>query len=60
VPVKYRIPLDPVDVTLAAGHRLRVAIYSADPAVHEPLLVPAINSLYHDAEHPSRLRVTVR
>lgn len=57
--VRYRIPIEPVGVTLPEGHRLRVAIYSADIAVHEPLLISAANTVYHDADHPSVLRFTV-
>jgi putative CocE/NonD family hydrolase len=58
VPLSYRIPLAPVGLTLPPGHRLRVAIYSADPAVHEPLLEPATNTVLHDRAHPAVLRLT--
>jgi hypothetical protein len=58
VPLSYRIPLAPVGITLPVGHRLRVAIYSADPAVHEPLLEPATNTVLHDGAHPAVLRLT--
>jgi putative CocE/NonD family hydrolase len=58
-PVQYRVPLDPVGVTLAAGHRLRVAISSADPTVHEPLLQPAWNTVHHSGTRPSFLRMSV-
>jgi hypothetical protein len=58
VPVRYQVPIQPVGVTLPAGHRLRVAIYSADPAVHEPLAIPAINTVFHDPGYRSVLRVT--
>jgi putative CocE/NonD family hydrolase len=57
-PVRYRIPISPIAATLGTGHRLRVAIYSADAAVHEPLLEPATNSLLHDGAHPSALRIS--
>jgi predicted acyl esterase len=57
-PLSYRVPLAPVGLTLAPGHRLRVAIYSADPAVHEPLLEPATNTVLHDRAHPAVLRLT--
>jgi uncharacterized protein len=58
-PVLYRIPIDPLGVTLAPGDRLRIAVYSADPLVHEPLTEPAVNSILHDGDHPSRLRLTM-
>lgn len=57
-PVLYRIPIAPAGLTLRAGHRLRLAVYSADPAVHEPLAEPATNSLLHDRAHPSVLRIS--
>ncbi|MEY2448126.1 MAG: uncharacterized protein QOH79_1602 [Acidimicrobiaceae bacterium] len=58
-PVHVRVPIDPVDTTLAAGHRLRISISSADVAVHQPLAAPSINTILHDRGHPSTLFVSV-
>jgi putative CocE/NonD family hydrolase len=56
--VRYRIPMSPVGLTLPVGHRLRLAVYSADTTVHEPLAEPATNTLLHDSEHPSVLLIS--
>jgi putative CocE/NonD family hydrolase len=58
-PTEYRIPIEPAGRTLAPGHRLRLSISSSDIAVHQPLPVPAWNTILHDREHPSVLRLQV-
>jgi uncharacterized protein len=59
-PTRYRVPIWHIANTIKPGHRLRIQLASADTPTHEPLPYPAVNTVLHDAEHPSVLRVAVR
>jgi uncharacterized protein len=64
---EYEIDLGPVGVRFLAGHRIRVEIASASFAQFDPNMntghvfgedvrgVPAIQRIFHDAEHPSHV-----
>ncbi|MGH2830969.1 MAG: CocE/NonD family hydrolase C-terminal non-catalytic domain-containing protein, partial [Actinomycetota bacterium] len=60
VPIRYRIDIWPTAATIAAGHRLRIAIASSDVPNHEPLVQVARNTIHHDDLYPSTLTVTTR
>lgn len=45
----YDIEIWPTAKTFAPGHRLRIAIYSADTPNHLNLLKPALNTVHHRA-----------
>lgn len=47
-PHRYRIDLWPTAWTVKPGHRLRMAISSADTPTHAPSPHPAINTVFHD------------
>ena len=56
---KYLVEVFPVGHVFRPGHRLVLKLHTP-PAVdsyyvYVPKRVPAINTLHHDAEHPSRL-----
>lgn len=58
-PREYAIEIWPAGKTFARGHKIRIDISSADTPNHLTLLKPAINTLYHDATHPSYLSIPV-
>jgi hypothetical protein len=60
VAVEYRIDVWGIFDTLGPGHRLRIDLSSADIPNHAPQPLPARNTVFHDAAHPSELMVTVR
>jgi predicted acyl esterase len=46
--------------TLAPCHRLRLWLSSSDTPNHEPLPVAGLNLIFHDAQHPSQLILSLR
>lgn len=68
---KFRIELNPTSILFTKGHRIRVDISSSNfprfdvnPNTGEPLnnnrrTAVALNSIYHDAEHPSNIELPV-
>jgi len=68
---KFRIELNPTSILFTKGHRIRVDISSSNfprfdvnPNTGEPLnnnrrTAIAVNSIYHDAEHPSNIELPV-
>lgn len=66
---RFQIELDPTSLLFAKGHRIRVDISSSNfprfdvnPNTGEPLnenrrTVVAINTIYHDIEHPSAIEL---
>lgn len=58
-PLKYRIDIWHTAYELQKGHRLRVTIMSSDTPNHEPILLAARNTVFHDGRHPSELLLTV-
>ena len=68
---RFRIELYPTSILFAKGHRIRVDISSSNfprfdvnPNTGEPLnqnrrTAVAVNSIYHDAEHPSHIVLPV-
>jgi putative CocE/NonD family hydrolase len=68
---QFRIELYPTSILFAKGHRIRVDISSSNfprfdvnPNTGEPLnqnrrTAVAVNSIYHDAEHPSHIVLPV-
>lgn len=68
---RFQIELDPTSLVFAKGHRIRVDISSSNfprfdvnPNSGEPLnqnrrTVVAINTIYHDAEHPSAIELPI-
>jgi predicted acyl esterase len=59
-PYEYRVDIWDIAHTVKRGHRLRLTISSSDSANHEPIMEPALNAVFNDAKHPSRLILTVR
>jgi putative CocE/NonD family hydrolase len=59
-PLEYRVDIWDIAHTVAKGHRLRITIASSDFPNHEPLPHPALNYVFHNADFPSELLVTVR
>lgn len=55
----YDIEIWPTAKRFRAGYRLRIAIYSADMPEHQPLVKPAVNTVFHDAAQPSYLLLSV-
>ena len=56
---RYRIEIWPIGYRLARGHRLRLNISSWDVPTHTPLATPALNSVFHDGDHLSALKISV-
>lgn len=68
---KFRIELNPTSILFTKGHRIRIDISSSNfprfdvnPNTGEPLnnnrrTAIAVNSIYHDAEHPSNIELPV-
>jgi putative CocE/NonD family hydrolase len=68
---KFRIELNPTSILFTKGHRIRVDISSSNfprfdvnPNTGEPLnnnrrTAVAVNSIFHDAEHPSNIELPV-
>jgi uncharacterized protein len=68
---KFRIELNPTSILFTKGHRIRLDISSSNfprfdvnPNTGEPLnnnrrTAVAVNSIYHDAEHPSNIELPV-
>jgi uncharacterized protein len=68
---RFRIELYPTSILFAKGHRIRVDISSSNfprfdinPNTEEPLnhnrrTAVAVNTIYHDAEHPSNIVLPV-
>jgi predicted acyl esterase len=46
VPYRYEIEIWPTAKRFAAGHRLRIALYSADTANHLDLVKPVTNTVW--------------
>jgi uncharacterized protein len=55
----YDIGIWPTAKEFAPGHRLRIDIYSADTPNHLALLVPALNSVFHQPGRLSYLSIPV-
>jgi len=58
-PRDYDIEIWPTAKTWAAGHRLRVDIYSADTPNHFALLKPALNTIYFGPGNDSYIALPV-
>jgi putative CocE/NonD family hydrolase len=68
---RFQIELNPTSLIFAKGHRMRVDISSSNfprfdinPNSGEPLnqnrrTVIAINTIYHDSEHPSEIQLPI-
>ena len=68
---RFRIELNPTSILFTKGHRIRIDISSSNfprfdvnPNTGEPLnnnrrIAIAVNSIYHDAEHPSNIELPV-
>ncbi|MBI4728087.1 MAG: CocE/NonD family hydrolase, partial [Acidobacteria bacterium] len=56
---RYEIEIWPTSNVFAAGHRIRLDVTSMDLPNHEPPVFPAINTVMHDLEYPSVLRLSV-
>jgi predicted acyl esterase len=57
---QYRMDIWDTAYTLAPGHRLRLWLSSSDTPNHEPLPSAGRNLIFHDAQHPSQLIVSLR
>jgi predicted acyl esterase len=57
---QYRMDIWDTAYTLAPGHRLRVWLSSSDTPNHEPLPSAGRNLIFHDADHPSQLILSLR
>lgn len=56
---EYELEIWPTANTFDAGHELRIDVLSSDTPNHLALVQPAVNNIYHDAEHPSQIRLPV-
>jgi putative CocE/NonD family hydrolase len=56
----YRMDIWDTAYTLAPGHRLRLWLSSSDTPNHEPLPSAGRNLIFHDAQHPSQLILSLR
>jgi putative CocE/NonD family hydrolase len=57
---EYRMDIWDTAYTLAPGHRLRLWLSSSDTPNHEPLPEAGRNLIFHDAQHPSQLILSLR
>jgi putative CocE/NonD family hydrolase len=57
---QYRMDIWDTAYTLAPGHRLRLWLSSSDTPNHEPLPSAGRNLIFHDADHPSQLILSLR
>jgi uncharacterized protein len=57
---EYRMDIWDTAYTLAPGHRLRLWLSSSDTPNHEPLPSAGRNLIFHDADHPSQLILSLR
>jgi uncharacterized protein len=57
---EYRVDIWDTAYTLAPGHRLRLWLSSSDTPNHEPLPEAGRNLIFHDAQHPSQLILSLR
>lgn len=55
---EYRIDIWDIAWTIEPGERLRIALSSSDSPSHTPSPFAAINTIFHDEKHPSRLIIT--
>lgn len=53
--LEYRIDIWHTAYELQKGHRLRITIMSSDTPNHEPILLPAMNTVFHDNGYPELL-----
>lgn len=56
----YEIEIWPTANTFDEGHELRLDVMSADTPNHLTLVRPAANTVYHDADRPSHLKLPVQ